>query len=84
MPACDGSSMGRIESELFSLPVKLKVPEDFLEDRCEEPSIRSFGGCHSIQLSYERVCCNFTAVCAPSPMMGESRVGRELGTVFAR
>ena len=34
-------------------------------------SIRSFGGCHSIQLSYERVGADFTAVSAPSPKDGE-------------
>src|SRR6185312_14283149 len=34
---------------------------------------------HSIQLSYERVGCNFTAVSAPSPMIGRGDGGARIG-----
>ena len=42
-------------------------------------STPNFGGCHSIQLSYERVASNFTAVFAPSLMIGRVTGGERIG-----
>jgi hypothetical protein len=48
-----------------------------------EPATCSFGGCHSIQLSYERVGADFTAVSLLSPMMRESFGGDRNGERLA-
>jgi len=44
-----------------------------------EPLLDFFGGCHSIQLSYERDGWNFTAVSPRWVIVGESRCGDERG-----
>src|ERR1700678_601011 len=49
-----------------------------------EQATCSFGGCHSIQLSYERVIFHFTPDSAASPKDWEAYGGRGLGVVVIR